>query len=78
MRDTMTLDTYVNEVPCTVSLPCGDVDLEIEAGQSAWHYEEQPMSERKPWTTVTRAARVAEDEETSDEVTLVWDDELGR
>lgn len=78
VRDTMTLDADVDEVLCTVALPSGDVDLKIEAGQSAWRYEGQPASEREPWATVTRATRVAEDEETGDEVALAWDDELGR
>lgn len=78
VRDTMTLDADVDEVLCTVALPGGDVDLEIKAGQSAWRYEGQPASEREPWATVTRATRVAEDEETGDEVALAWDDELGR
>lgn len=73
--DTMALDAYVDEVSCTIVLPGGDVDLEIEVSQSAWRYEGQPVSEREPWATVTRATRVIEDEETGDEVTLVWDDE---
>ena len=78
MRDTMVLDAYIDVVSCTVALPGGDVDLEIEAGQSAWRYEGQPASEREPWAAVTRATRVAEDEETGEEVALAWDDELGR
>lgn len=78
VRDTMTLDADVDEVLCTVALPSGDVDLEIEAGQSAWRYEGQPASEREPWTAVTRTTRTVEDEETGDELMLAWDDELGR
>lgn len=78
VRDTMTMDADVDEVLCTVALPSGEVDLEIEAGQSAWRHEGQPASEREPWATVTRATRVSEDEETGDEFELAWDDELGR
>lgn len=77
VRDTMTLDADVDEVLYTVALPGGEVDLEIEAGQSAWRYEGQPASEREPWATVMRATCVVEGEETGDEVTLAWDDELG-
>lgn len=78
VRDTMTMDADVDEVLCTIALPGGDVDFEIEAGRNAWHYEGQPASEREPWATVARATRVAEDEETGEEVALAWDDELGR
>lgn len=78
VRDTMTMDADVDEVLCTVALPGGDVDLEIEVGQSAWRYEGQPASEREPWAAVTRATRVSEDEETGNEFELAWNDELGR
>lgn len=78
VRDTDALDACIDVVSCTVALPGGDVDLEIEAGRSAWRYDGQPAREREPWATVKRTTRVAEDEDTGEEVALAWDDELGR
>lgn len=76
--DTGALDAYVDEVSCAISLPNGDVDLTLEVVQTAWRRPGQTPEDLAPAVASVRSERVVEDEETGYEVTLAWDDELGR
>lgn len=77
VSDTEALDAYVDEVSCAIGLPGGDVNLTFKVVQTAWRCSGQTPEDLLPVVESIHAEHVVEDEETSDEVTLAWDDERG-